>query len=64
MRKTEKIRVVEYVHVGEEIVEISQLTQQQRKRVDQWIVTEWLNGLFLGQAEFSAPETASGFCAE
>ena len=46
------IRVISYVHVGEELVNTEELTEEQRRRMATELAAEWLNGLFRGQAVF------------
>ena len=58
--KQQKIRVVEYVHVGVQVVAYADLTPEQQRKADALIVREWMNGMFTGQAEFFAPEAVTG----
>ena len=58
MRKNQKIKVVEFVHVGDQLVNVEGLTPEQYQRFAQKLTCEWLNGLFHGRAVFSVPEIA------
>lgn len=54
-RKTE-IKVVSYVRVGDDLVETSQLTPEQKECLGTWLKTTYLNHLFAGQAVFRPVE--------
>lgn len=56
MAKQTKIRVVSYVHVGDELVEWSQLTPEQQRKAATILKTNYLNALYAGKAEFWAEE--------
>lgn len=60
MAGKQKIRVVEYVHVGDQVVAYADLTPEQKRKADALIIREWMNGLFTGKAEFFAPEAVTG----
>lgn len=47
----QKIRVVELVHTKDGVVPVEALTPEQKQRLDQWIVTTWVNTLYAGRAE-------------
>jgi len=47
----QKIKVISYVHVGDQLVETSQLTPEQKERLAVWLKTTYLNTLFAGRAE-------------
>lgn len=47
-----KIKVISYVHVGDQLVEFSQLTPEQKRKAATWLKTTYLNALFAGKAEF------------
>lgn len=51
-RKQQKIKVISYVRVGEELVETSQLTPEQRLEMATVLKIRYLNTLFAGRAEF------------
>lgn len=55
-RKQQKIRVISYVHVGDELVEVSQLNAEQKKELATWLKCTYLNHLFAGQAVFRPAE--------
>lgn len=52
MAKQPKIRAVSYVHVGDELVEWSQLTPEQKRKAATILKTNYLNALYAGKAEF------------
>ena len=52
MAKT-KIKAVSYVHVGDKLVETSQLTPEQKKQLGTWLKCTYLNHLYAGQAKFT-----------
>ena len=51
-----KIKCISYVHVGDELVETSKLSEAQRRQMATWLKTTYLNGLFTGQAVFRQVE--------
>ena len=51
-RKQQKIKVVSYVRVGDELVETGSLTPEQKRQLGTWLKTTYLNTLFAGQARF------------
>lgn len=50
--EAKKIKVVSYVRVGEQLVETSQLTPDQKRQLATWLKCTYLNHLYAGQAEF------------
>ena len=52
MAKQTKIKVISYVHVGDELVEFSQLTPEQKRTAATTLKINYLNALFAGKAEF------------
>ena len=55
-RKEQKIKVVSYVHVGDQLVETSQLDPDKRRELATWIKCTYLNALFEGKAKFRPVE--------
>ena len=53
-----KIKVVSYVHVGDQLVCTDDLTEEQRRDLATWLKSTYLNALFMGQAEFREAESA------
>lgn len=56
MAKTTKIKVISYVRVGDELVETSNLTAEQKHKLGTWLKSTYLNNLFAGQAVFRPAE--------
>ena len=54
-RKQQKIKVISEVMVDGKWVEVKDLNEEQRERVAIGLKVTYLNALFKGQAEFSAP---------
>lgn len=52
-RKQRKIKCISYVRVGEELVETSKLTPQQKEDLATWLKITYLNTLFAGRAVVS-----------
>ena len=52
MRRQQKIRAISYVRVGGELVEFSQLSQEQREQAAVTLKCNYLNAMFAGKAEF------------
>ena len=46
------LKTVSYVHVGDQLVNTSDLTEEQRRKLAVWLKTTYLNNLFSGQAVF------------
>lgn len=55
-RERQKIRVISYVQVGEELVEVERLNAEQKKELATWLKCTYLNHLFAGQAVFRPME--------
>ena len=51
-RKEQKIKVVSYVHVGEQLVNTEELDPERRQQLATWIKCTYLNELFRGKARF------------
>lgn len=54
-RRTQEIKTVSYVRVGDELVRVRDLNEEQKERLAIGLKTTYLNELFKGQAEFSPP---------
>ncbi len=54
-REERKIRVVAYVHVGEELVDVDTLSREQRVRLGTKIKCGWFNEIMRGKAEAFVP---------
>lgn len=63
-KRVTKIKAVSYVHVGDQLVETSQLTAEQKKQLGTWIKTSILNEMFRGQATFRPADQAPAGAAE
>ena len=46
------IKVISYVRVGDQRVEFSQLTEEQKKQAATWLKCTYLNALYAGEARF------------
>ncbi|MBR2894505.1 MAG: hypothetical protein IKC03_02460 [Oscillospiraceae bacterium] len=55
-RKQQKIKVVSYVHVGEQLVETSRLSEQQKQQLGVFIRCNMMNEQFRGKAKILPPE--------
>lgn len=51
-RKGPKIKVVRYVHVGDQLVNTAELNEEQKGRLATWIKCTYLNALYEGKARF------------
>jgi len=51
-RKEPKIKVVSYVHVGDQLVNTEDLDAEQKRRLATWIKCTYLNTLYQGKAKF------------
>lgn len=51
-RKEQKIKVVSYVHVGEQLVNTEELDPERRQQLATWIKCTYLNALYEGKAKF------------
>ena len=54
------IRVVAYVHVGDQLVNVDDLNQNQRTQLADWITVTALNAAFAGKATFSVKKAGGG----
>lgn len=62
-RKEQKIKVVSYVHVGEQLVNTEELDPEQRQQLATWIKCTYLNTLYEGKAKFYPVEgSGKGKC--
>ena len=48
-----KIKVISFVHVGDQLVETSQLNPEQKEQLGNWLKCTYLNALFAGKAKFT-----------
>lgn len=51
-RKEQKIKVVSYVHVGDQLVNTEELDPERRQQLATWIKCTYLNTLYEGKAKF------------
>lgn len=51
-KKPPEIRAVAYVHVGDKLVNVDDLNQEQRERLARKLTVTMLNAAFKGKAEF------------
>lgn len=51
-RKEQKIKVISYVHVGDQLVCTDDLDPEQKRRLATWLKCTYLNALFEGKAKF------------
>lgn len=51
-RKQQKIKVVSYVHVGDQLVCTDDLDPEQKRRLATWLKCTYLNALYEGRAKF------------
>ena len=51
-RKEQKIKVVSYVHVGNQLVNTEDLNPEQKRQLATWIKCTYLNTLYEGKAKF------------
>lgn len=56
MRKREPIKTVAYCHVGDQLVNMDDLTPEQQNRAANWLATTYLNELYRGIATFEVAE--------
>jgi hypothetical protein len=54
--KEVKIRVESYVHVGNQLVNTRDLTEEQKVKLAGWIKLNWCQELYRGKAVFSLTE--------
>lgn len=58
MRKGDKIKVITYCHVGDQVVPVASLTEEQKVEFSTKLKCAWLNGLFQGKAKFEVSAEA------
>lgn len=51
-RKEQKIKVISYVHVGDQLVNTEDLDPERRQKLATWIKCTYLNALYEGKAKF------------
>ena len=51
-RKSQEIKVVSYVHKGDELVRFEDLSQEDREKAATELKVRWLNAMFDGRAVF------------
>ena len=51
-RKEQKIKVVSYVHVGDQLVNTEDLDPERKRQLATWIKCTYLNALYKGKAKF------------
>lgn len=51
-RKEQKIKVISYVHVGDQLVNTADLDPERKRQLATWIKCTYLNALFEGKARF------------
>ncbi len=51
-RKEQKIKVISYVHVGDQLVNTEDLDPERRQQLATWLKCTYLNALFEGKAKF------------
>ena len=51
-RKELKIKVVSYVHVGDQLVNTEDLDPERKRQLATWIKCTYLNTLYAGKAKF------------
>lgn len=61
-RKRPKIKVVSYVHVGDQLVNTEELNEEQKARLATWIKCTYLNALYEGKARFYPAAADAGNC--
>ena len=49
MRKQPEIKVVAYVHVGDQLVNVDELDKERRVKLATWLKPTYLNELFRGE---------------
>lgn len=60
MAKTLEIKTRSWVHKGGELVELSTLPPEERRRYGQRLAVEYLNTLYAGRAAFRLQNAAEG----
>ena len=56
MRSPQPIKTVSYVHAGGRLVNIDDLSAEQRQKLATWLKTTYLNNLYAGRAVFRHAE--------
>lgn len=51
-RKEQKLKVVSYVHVGDQLVNTEDLNPEQKRQLATWLKCTYLNALYEGKAKF------------
>ena len=51
-RKPQKIKVISYVHVGDQLVNTEDLDPERKRQLATWIKCTYLNALYEGKARF------------
>lgn len=59
-RKQIKLRTVAYVHVGDQLVNVNDLTPEQKHRLSVELTVTMLNAAYQGQAHFWCDESEEG----
>ena len=57
-RKEQKIKVVSYVHVGDQLVTTADLDPERKRQLATWIKCTYLNALYEGKAKFYPADEA------
>ena len=57
-RKEQKITVVSYVHVGDQLVNTADLDPERKRQLATWIKCTYLNALYEGKAKFYSADEA------
>ena len=55
-RQNKKINVVSYIHVGDKLVNMDDLNEQQKQYVATLLNQRYMNALFRGKAVFGLPD--------
>ena len=55
-RKPPQIKVISYVHVGDQLVNTADLDEKKRRELATWIKCTYLNTLYEGKAKFYSVE--------
>ncbi len=51
-RKEQQIKVISYVHVGDQLVNTEDLDPERKQQLATWLKCTYLNALFEGKAKF------------
>ena len=57
--KEQKIKVISYVHVGDQLVNTEDLDPERKRQLATWIKCTYLNALYEGKAKFYPVEEGS-----